>query len=162
AVRPRLSLTSVRYATPADLPSLAEIEEEADAMFNAMWAGSGLELEDWPAPTPGEERAARAGFILTVGQPQVLGFAHVVDLAEHGSSGLHLDQIAVRPDAGRRGIGTMLLRAVMGETLSRGQDTLTLMTYADVLWNGPWYARQGFREITAESHPAEWARLAPL
>lgn len=158
---PRLSVTCVRYAVPADLPSLAEIEAEADAMFNAMWAGSGLELEDWPAPTPGEDRAARAGFILTVGQP-ILGFAHVVDLAEHGSSGLHLDQVAVRPDAGRRGIGTMLLHAVMGEVLARGQDTLTLMTYADVLWNGPWYAREGFVEISARSHPAEWERLAPL
>lgn len=144
-----------------DIPALAEIEAEADAMFDAMWAGAGLEASDWPAPTPGAERAARPGFLLAVGQP-ILGFAHVVDLAELGSSGLHLEQIAVRPDAGRRGIGTMLLRAVMGEALSRGQDTLTLMTYADVLWNGPWYARQGFREITAESHPAEWARLAPL
>lgn len=158
---PRLSLTCVRYAVPADLPDLADIEAEADAMFNAMWAGSGLEPADWPAPTPGEQRAARPGLILTVGQP-VFGFAHVVDLAEHGSSGLHLDQVAVRPDAGRRGIGTMLLRAVMGEVLARGQDSLTLMTYADVLWNGPWYAREGFAEISAESHPGEWERLAPL
>lgn len=158
---PRLSLTCVRYAVPADLPALADIEAEADAMFNAMWAGSGLELEDWPAATPGEQRAARPGFILTVGQP-ILGFAHVIDLVEHGSSGLHLDQVAVRPDAGRRGIGTMLLRAVMGEVLARGQDTLTLMTYADVLWNGPWYAREGFAEISATSHPVEWERLTPL
>lgn len=158
---PRLSLTCVRYAVPADLPALAGIEAEADAMFNAMWAGSGLELEDWPAPTPGEHRAARAGFILTVGQP-ILGFAHVVDLADRGSSGLHLEQVAVRPDAGRRGIGTMLLRAAMGEVLDRGQDTLSLMTYADVLWNGPWYAREGFAEIDPGSHPAEWERLAPL
>lgn len=158
---PRLSLTCVRYAVPADLPALADIEAEADAMFSAMWAGSGLELEDWPAATPGEQRAARPGFILTVGQP-ILGFAHVIDLVEHGSSGLHLDQVAVRPDAGRRGIGTMLLRAVMGEVLARGQDTLTLMTYADVLWNGPWYAREGFAEISATSHPVEWERLTPL
>lgn len=159
---PRLSLTCVRYATPVDITALAEIEGEADAMFQAMWAGSALEMDDWPAPTPGEQRASRPGFILAVGQPEVLGFAHVVDLAEHGSTGLHLDQIAVRPDAGRRGIGTMLLRAAMGEVLARGQDRLTLMTYADVLWNGPWYAREGFVEIGPDSHPLEWERLAPL
>lgn len=158
---PRLSLTCVRYALPEDIPHLADIEAEADAMFTAMWAGSGMEVEDWPAATAGEKRAAQTGFILTVGQP-ILGFAHVIDLAEHGSSGLHLDQVAVRPDAGRRGIGTMLLHAAMGEAFARGQQTLTLMTYADVLWNGPWYARKGFAEIGPQTHPAEWDRLAPL
>ncbi len=66
-----------------DIPALAEIEAEADAMFDAMWAGAGLEASDWPAPTPGAERAARPGFLLAVGQP-ILGFAHVVDLAELG------------------------------------------------------------------------------
>lgn len=131
-------------------------------MFTAMWAGSGLELSDWPAPTSGQARAERAGFILTVGQPEVLGFAHVLDLAEHGSSGLHLEQVAVRPDAGRRGIGTTLLRAVFGEVLDRGHDSLTLLAYADVLWNGPWYAREGFTEIGPQTRAADWQRLAPL
>lgn len=107
----------------------------------------------------GAERAELPGFLLVVGTPAV-GFAHVLDLALVGTSGLHLEQLSVRPAAARAGVGRSLLRAAMGATLDRGQDWLTLMTYADIPWNGPWYARDGFTEIgPGDRH---WDRLAPL
>lgn len=108
----------------------------------------------------GEERAALPGFVLVVGEP-VIGFAHVLDLAAVGTSGLHLEQISVRPSAARAGVGRMLLRAAMGAVLDRGQDWLTLMTFGDIPWNGPWYAREGFTEIGA-SDSVHWSRLTPL
>lgn len=72
---------------------------------------------------------------------------------------MHLDQIAVRPSAQGQGVGRMLLRAAMGAALHRGAGELTLMTYADMPWNGPWYASQGFVEVTPDSHPGLWAGL---
>ena len=153
SVRPRLSLTCVRYATAADIPRLADVERAAGETFAALLGGSSR-----PAPTPGEERAARPGLLLAAGHP-VVGFAHVLDL---GGSGWHLDQIAVHPSAGRRGVGTMLLRAAMGAVLERGHGELTLMADAEDTWNGPWYAREGFVEISADGHPTVWHRLAPL
>ena len=153
---PRLSLTSVRYATAEDLPRLAAIEQAADERFAAIVAP-----RRWPAPTAGEQRAELPGVLLAVGHP-VIGFAHLLDLGVVGRSGWHLEQIAVHPSAGRRGLGTMLLRAALGTALDRGHRELTLMTFADVEWNGPWYAREGFVEVTEHERPEAWERLAPL
>lgn len=149
-------MTSVRYATPEDLPRLAGIEEAADERFAASSAP-----RSWPAPTAGERRAATPGVLLAVGHP-VVGFAHLIDLAVVGRSGWHLEQIAVHPSAARRGLGRMLLRAALGVALDRGQSELTLMTFADIAWNGPWYAREGFVEVSPHEHPETWERLAPL
>ena len=156
AARPRLSLTSVRYATVEDLPLLAEVERAADRAFRTV-----MDPASWPGPTSGQDRAAVPGVLLAAGHP-VVGFAHVIDLAALGSSGWHLEQVAVHPSAARRGVGTMLLRAAMGVVLDRGHDELTLMTYADVEWNGPWYSREGFVEVDPATRPRLWETLAPL
>ncbi|MDO5501779.1 MAG: GNAT family N-acetyltransferase [Actinomycetia bacterium] len=158
---PRLSLTCVRYATAEDLALLADIEAEADTLFRPLWEGSGQDWASWPGTMSGQERAAQPGFILVAGQPAV-GFAHVLDLAAVGGSGLHLEQLAVRPGLQRQGIGRMLLVAAKGLALDRGASDLTVMTYADVAWNGPWYAGAGFEEIDQHTHPRQWAALAPL
>lgn len=159
----RLSLTSVRYATPADLARITDIEREADEQFRPLWTGAGRDWASWPGPTPAAERARQPGFVLAVGDP-LLGFAHVLDLTGRAGPGpqgrrLHLDQISVRPTARGRGAGEMLIRAAMGAALDRGARELTLMAYADVPWNGPWYARHGFTEVTADTNPALWAEL---
>ena len=154
--RPRLSLTSVRYASPADLPHLAGIETAADRAVR-----DDLDLSAWRESVTGEQRVATGGVLLAVGQP-VVGFAHLVELISDGRSGWHLDRIAVHPAAARRGVGTMLLRAAMGVVLDRGGRELTLLTDAEVPWNAPWYAREGFVEVRADAHPEAWERLGAL
>jgi ribosomal protein S18 acetylase RimI-like enzyme len=79
---------------------------------------------------------------LVAGDPPV-GFAAVIELDGHW----HLEQIAVHPDHGRRGIGAALLGAARA-----GRDGITLITFREVPWNGPWYARHGFTELPE----AEW------
>lgn len=154
--RPRLSLTSVRYATAEDLPLLAGVESAADRAFSGV-----LEPTTWPAATPGERRAAMPGVLLAVGHP-VVGFAQLLDLAALGGAGWHLEQLAVDPGAARQGVGRMLLRAAMGVALELGESELTLMTFADVAWNAPWYAREGFAPVGREDRPDVWDRLAAV
>lgn len=137
----RLSVTSVRPPCPDDLARLQEIEVAADRAF-----GKVFDVSDWPPPPSGAERAEEPGFILVVGQPAV-GFAHVIELGTEDRPHLHLEQLSVLPEAARHGLGTMLLLAALGVALERGHDEITLMTYADVPWNRPWYARHGFREL---------------
>jgi len=55
--------------------------------------------------------------------------------------------LSVRPSSMRRGIGTALVRAVCDWAQAAGQTELTLCTFADVPWNGPFYAGLGFVEL---------------
>jgi GNAT superfamily N-acetyltransferase len=62
----------------------------------------------------------------------------------------HLDQVSVLPEHGRRGIGAALIAEVEAWARRRGDQALTLTTFRDVEWNGPYYARLGFEPIPDE------------
>ena len=59
----------------------------------------------------------------------------------------HLDQVSVLGRAAGRGIGAALVAVVLAWSRAAGHPAVTLTTYRDVPWNGPWYARQGFIEL---------------
>jgi len=85
----------------------------------------------------------------------VCGYA----LADVLDGAAHLEQVTVRPDQGRRGIGGRLIEAVAD--WARGQDspTLTLLTFRDVSWNGPYYRRLGFVDLADSELGPELAAL---
>lgn len=129
----------IRAARPADHPTIERIEEAADARFIDTF-----EPDSWPAATSVAERLEQRGFILVGTSPEgtLLGFAHVIEI-----SGLaHLEQVSVLPEHARRGHGRALVQAAMDEARARGYSRITLRTYADLDWNGPFYARLGFSE----------------
>ena len=59
----------------------------------------------------------------------------------------HLEQLSVLPAQGRRGIGGALVAAALEEARWAGYDEMSLCTYRDVPWNGPFYARLGFEPV---------------
>ena len=130
----------VRDAGDDDLAQLPEVEVAADALFVP------LGITDLPAPATAEERA-RSRRALVVGRP-VQGFA-VLELLD---GAVHLEQLSVHPAHGRRGIGGALLAAGVDAAREHGADRVTLLTYADVPWNAPFYARHGWQ--LAEPTPA--------
>lgn len=143
---------TVRPATPADLPLLEAIERDADAAFVERF-----DATDWPAAASGEARAAEPGFILVAELAHaVVGFAHVLEPEPSAGDapGLlplaHLEQLAVSPAAGRRGIGTRLLAETERTAGARGARLMTLRTYADVPWNGPFYRTRGYSDFSAD------------
>lgn len=125
-------MVTTRPAEPEDLPELAAIEMSGDAMFRAH----GIVFP--PGPATVEAAIAHGADVLVAGKPPV-GFAAVITLDGHP----HLEQISVRADLGRRGIGSILL----DEVTRRHGPGLTLLTFRDIPWNGPWYARHGFAEL---------------
>lgn len=131
-------MTTIRLARDADLPLLAAIEDAGDALFAQRFGPL-----DWPAASSGEERAAEPGILLVAvdDDDTVIGFSHVLDLEGHW----YLEQIAVHPRNGRRGVGAALLEATHEELARRGGREVTLVTFADVPWNAPFYARHGYR-----------------
>lgn len=132
---------AVRPARDRDLDDLAAIEDSGTVLFEESLGDlSGTALAA-PAES-GRDRAAKDGFILVAGDPAV-GFAHVLVLDGHA----HLEQISVRPEHMRQGVGGALIEAVCERLAVKGYGSVTLSTYADLPWNAPLYARRGFVEI---------------
>lgn len=127
----------VRLAEPSDLRYLAGVEAAADTMFVP------LGITDLPPPAPPEVRA-HAVALLVVGRPPV-GFAELAEVDGHA----HLEQLSVHPEHGRRGLGGALVTAACEQAGAAGYRRITLLTYADIPWNAPFYARHGFRILDA-------------
>ncbi|TDC46418.1 N-acetyltransferase [Actinomadura sp. KC345] len=126
----------VRPARPDDLPGLPAIENSADGMFKQ----AGIVFP--PGPTVVEQMTELDAEIVVAGDPPV-GFAAVQEV----DGAVHLEQIAVRDDLVGRGIGLRMLEAVMARAAEAGAPGVSLLTFRDVPWNGPWYARHGFAEL---------------
>ncbi|MBB4918184.1 GNAT family N-acetyltransferase [Streptosporangium saharense] len=140
-------MTDVRRASAGELPGLAEVEIAADGVF----AQVGIVF---PPGTTMVEEVEDPSRVLVAGDPP-FGFAMVgwVD------GQVHLDQLAVHPDHGRRGVGGSLLEAVCAHALAEGASAVTLTTFRDVPWNAPWYARRGFAVLGEEEWGPELAAL---
>jgi ribosomal protein S18 acetylase RimI-like enzyme len=141
----------VRPARAADLVQLAAVEDAGGAQFEELF-GEAIEPILLSPAMDGRQRAAEPGFVLVAGEPPV-GFVHVLVIDGHA----HLEQLSVLPAHQRKGLGAALTRAAMGEARARGFDRLSLCTYRDVPWNGPFYRGLGFTEV-AEADLAPYER----
>ncbi|GAA2144927.1 GNAT family N-acetyltransferase [Actinomadura napierensis] len=129
----------VRLARPDDLAGLPPIENSGDRLFQPI----GIVFP--PGPTIAEHMIEKGAEFLVAGDPPV-GFAAV----EEVDGATHLEQISVHADLVGRGIGTRLLRAVTERAAAHGSPGVSLLTFRDVAWNGPWYARNGFADLPEE------------
>jgi GNAT superfamily N-acetyltransferase len=127
--------SSVRPVRADEFALLPAVEAAADTVFAPFDRGA------FPGPgTPAQFAAALV--VLVAGDPPV-GLCRIDPVGD----GAHLDQLSVHPEHGRRGIGRTLLRAGIGWAEAHDFRELTLATYRDVPWNGPFYASEGFVEI---------------
>jgi ribosomal protein S18 acetylase RimI-like enzyme len=63
----------------------------------------------------------------------------------------HLEQLSVRPQYGRKGLGSSLLEHACELARARGEREVWLTTYAHMPWNRPFYERHGFRVAEARA-----------
>jgi GNAT superfamily N-acetyltransferase len=103
------------------------------------------------------ERARRAGHLWVAVSPEgeVVGFALVLEIGDYA----HLDELDVLPSHGRRGIGSALLDKVCSWARDSGYCAVTLRTFRDVPWNGPFYHRRGFRDVDSAELSAKHIEL---
>jgi len=133
----------IRPARRRELALLPAIERAAGRRFREF-----LELAGVPedATPPEELTAAHArGHVWVAAAPggELAGFAYGTEL----DGAFHLEELDVLPEHGRRGVGTALVRAVCRAAAAAGCGAVTLTTFSNVPWNGPWYARLGFRPV---------------
>jgi GNAT superfamily N-acetyltransferase len=127
--------SSIRPVRADELALLPAIEAAADTMFAPFDHGT--------FPGPGTPEEFGAALIVLVAEDPPVGLCRIDALGDR----THLEQLSVHPEHGRRGLGRALLRAGIDWAESRGYPELTLATYRDVPWNGPFYASEGFVEI---------------
>jgi GNAT superfamily N-acetyltransferase len=121
-------------ADPEDLSQLAEIDERADMLFKVF----GMDLPEVPFAVA-DVHAAKAVFV--AGRPPV-GFVQIDEVDGHA----HVQALAVLPSHMRQGLGSALLDAAVDWSRANGYSAITLCTYAEIPWNGPFYAARGFAE----------------
>jgi len=135
---------AIRHARAADLRRIADIENSGGALFEEALGDLTGDVLLSPAPSGGE-RLDAPGFLLVVGPiGDPFGFSHV----EIVDGFAHLGQLSVRPERMRQGHGSALVRESMREAWLLGYDRMSLTTYRDLPWNGPFYRSLGFEEET--------------
>lgn len=83
-----------------------------------------------------------------------VGFVRVVVTGPR----VHLAELDVLPEHGRRGVGTALVQAVEDWARASRISEITLTTYRDLPWNAPFYARLGFGVVPECEWDAETRR----
>ncbi|WP_083883787.1 GNAT family N-acetyltransferase [Nocardia higoensis] len=107
-----------------------------------------IEIAEDEPPSPevlrGYIRAGRAWVVDDGGVPVAYLVADIVD------GNAHIDQVSVRPELRGRRLGKQLIDHLVGWARARGLTAVTLTTFTEVPWNGPYYARLGFRPVPGD------------
>ena len=136
-----MSAAAIRPATQRDLAQVVGVELEAGQLFHAV----GMSEVAGHEPAEADFRTAIEAERLWVAQldEEVVGFI----MAEVLDGNAHVAQVSVAPRHGRNGIGRSLVVLVEAWGRHAGSPATTLTTFRDVPWNGPYYARLGYREM---------------
>lgn len=135
-------MLEIRPAALQEFALLPAIEAEADTAFERL--DPPISTADFSAPAAASDYAA-AFHIMVAGRPPA-GFARL-DIVDAQA---HLEQLSVSPVYSRQGIGRALVRAAQAWSREAGFHSMTLSTFAQVSFNGPFYASCGFVELDQE------------
>jgi GNAT superfamily N-acetyltransferase len=139
---------ALRRARPRELPALRAVEAAAARLFAEV--GLGKIAEDEPTDPELLEAACTAGRLWVADcDGDAVGFA-LVELLDGAP---HLLELSVAPDHGRRGLGARLVRFVLDWARRGGHGAVTLTTFRDVPWNGPFYEKLGFCALDEAALP---------
>ena len=145
---------AIRRARPRELPKLSAIERSAGELFREVGLAEVADAEPTAVEVLESALNRRRLWVADcAGEP--VGFA----LATEVDGERHLLELSVRPDHARMGLGSWLLEVVRDEARRLGHRALTLTTYRDVAWNGPFYRRLGFVPVAREDAGPELAKI---
>jgi ribosomal protein S18 acetylase RimI-like enzyme len=132
---------TIRNAQPADAGRLPGIEYSAGRRFLTIPELAFVaDLDDMAAERHQHYIAQGTEWVALDATQEIVGFL----AAEMVGRDLHVWELAVRADSQNQGVGSRLIETATRFACERGLDSLTLTTFANVLWNAPWYERLGF------------------
>ena len=145
---------AIRPYRPEDAAALASVETRASGLFAEYGFPS---LVPNPPTTPQALHAfvsAHATFVVTEAEKGPVGYAVLHPLDRF----LHLRELAVDPDHGRRGLGSALVRLAIAKCVEEGRAGVSLSTFRGLPFNEPFYAVHGFIEYPLNEAPPPLAR----
>ena len=137
----------VRPATVDDVPAIQAVEVAAGERFREVDdARIACCADAAPYTAAGLERASleQRAWVAVDDDGSIIGFAVAWVVDGEG----HLDELAVVPAHGRRGVGRALVDQVVAWTVAQELVSVTLTTFRDVPWNGPYYEKLGFQVVS--------------
>jgi len=122
---------------------LQDIERAAGAQFRDL--GMHAVADDAPPDLETLHRYQRDGRAWVFADDDDHPVAYL--LVEAVDCRAYVEQVSVHPSHARNGIGRRLIDHADSWPAERRMPGLTLTTYVDVPWNGPYYQRLGFRYL---------------
>jgi GNAT superfamily N-acetyltransferase len=135
----------ITAARPHDLTQLPAIELAASQLFAGMAPESVLNMTTSQDALKQAQRDGRLWVVLADEAPVAFALVEIIE-----RDAVHLEEIDVHPDHGRRGLGTRLVMHVCRWAAAAGFQSVTLNTHRDVPWNAPFYAGLGFKLVPHE------------
>lgn len=139
----------IRLARAEEVPRLRAIEDEAGKLFDGLGVIDEALDASFPVDALWSLVDSRQVWVACLEDDFPVGM--VIASARDGVA--YVEELDVVPAHGRRGLGTRLLEEVDAWAAARGYPAVTLSTFRDLPWNGPFYRERGFREL----QPAEWS-----
>jgi ribosomal protein S18 acetylase RimI-like enzyme len=133
--------SAIRSARSDEYAMLADIERGAAQRFAAI--GMSEIAAGAPAPEAFLRAFATSGAALVAAErarDQLVGFILVGFL----DCAAHIYELSVLEPHGRRGLGRRLIEEACRFARAKATRAVTLSTFRDVAWNGPFYERMGF------------------
>ena len=149
---------TIRYTTDADAQRLPAVERSAARSFAAIPELSWI-VDDDVLDGAQHRRFAAGGWswVAEIAAAPV-GFL-CAELVGHE---VHVWEVAVSEPYQQQGIGSRLMARVEAQARDVGAQALTLTTFRDVPWNGPFYASLGYEIIGADALSSRLRRILEL
>jgi GNAT superfamily N-acetyltransferase len=143
--------TDPYYLRPARPDERDRVDEIGD-LAGTRFAGLDLIDESLDVPFPQDvlARLIDAGQVWVACDAADTAVGVVIASVREGV--VYVEEIDVLAEHGRRGLGGRMLDAVCAWAQERGYPAVTLSTFRDVPWNGPFYRKHGFVDL----EPAAW------
>lgn len=143
---------SIRLAELDDAYQLPAVERSAGQLFRTVaelaWIADDTVMSVQAHQQSILRRTSWVAELTDVTGGAIIGFIS----AELFDDALHIWELSVHADYQRQGVGRGLVHAVLAYAREQQLKAVTLTTFQDVLWNGPWYQHLGFLMVPKD----EW------
>lgn len=146
---------TIRKARNEDIPLLGPVERSAAEIFRSVNLDF---LSD--GPTMDESLLSKMTnsnhlWVAVDKSDQPIGFAGGEDI----DGNFHVAEVSVTQHAQGKGVGKSLMTELIRQAKEEGYTTITLTTYRDLPWNGPWYNKMGFLEVKVDEMGQEYSKM---